>query len=73
MALTYVIVKIFTVKIWMEYQLVHGEHLLPVWVRLIDGCLPQVDSQISDISAIAAKTQTKQRKKPNTNCVTRQA
>lgn len=52
---TYVIVKAGVIILRVHYQLFHCEALFLFRICVIDGCLPQVHRQMSDISAIAAE------------------
>lgn len=52
---TYVIVIAVVIKMWVNDQFFHCEPLFPFRIRVIDGRLPQVHGQMSDISAIAAE------------------
>lgn len=52
---TYVIVKVGVIILRVHYQFFHCEVLFPFRICVIDGCLPQVHGQMSDISAIAAE------------------
>lgn len=52
---TYVIVIAVVIKMWVNYQFFHCEPLFLLGICVIDGRLPQVHGQMSDISAIAAE------------------